>query len=233
MKKLAVTIFLLSFGAMSIANEMPRTISVSGSGSVETPPDRATLILSIVARDQSVAAAQAEAAEVTAKVLALTDELGIPDNRVDTMSASVRPDYRWNREKEEQELRGYIAERQMRVEVHDLEQVGVVVERAVEEGVNQVSPPQLTSSKRRDAYRDALERAAEDARANAERLASALGVTLGAAMQINAGPGFRPPMPMMAVRQADAMALEAAPETYSAGDMTVTANVSVVFELAE
>ncbi len=163
MKKLAVTIFLLSFGAMSIANDIPRTISVSGSGSVETPPDRATLILSIVARDQSVAAAQAEAAEVTAKVLALTDELGIPDNRVDTMSASVRPDYRWNREKEEQELRGYIAERQMRVEVHDLEQVGVVVERAVEEGVNQVSAPHILISILRDAFREALDRAAYDA----------------------------------------------------------------------
>jgi uncharacterized protein YggE len=233
MPKLTSLILVFITGCAFAADEIPHTITVSGVGSVETPPDRATLILSIVARDQSVAAAQAEAAEVTAKVLALTDELGIPDNRVDTMSASVRPDYRWNREREEQELRGYIAERQMRIEIRDLEQVGVVVERAVEAGVNQVSPPQLTSSKRRDAYRDALERAADDARANAERLAGALGVNLGTAMQVNAGPGFRPPMPMMGVRQADAMAMEAAPETYNAGDMTVTATVSVVFELTE
>ena len=38
-------------------------------------------------------------------------------------------------------------------------------------------------------------------------------------------------MPVMGVRQADAMVLEAAPETYSAGDMTITANVSVVFAI--
>ena len=125
---------LILLSTFAAADDVPRTISVGGQGSVETPPDRATLILSIVARDTSVARAQAEAAEVTARVLSLTDELGIPDNRVDTMSASVRPDYRWNREKEEQELRGYIAERQMRIELHDLEQVGIVVERAVEEG---------------------------------------------------------------------------------------------------
>ena len=120
MIKPAALVLCLFGCTAAFADELPRTITVSGFGSVETPPDRATLILSIVARDQSVATAQAEAAEVTAKVLALLDELDIPDNRVDTMSASVRPDYRWNREKEEQELRGYIAERQMRVEVHDL-----------------------------------------------------------------------------------------------------------------
>lgn len=231
MIKPAALVLCLFGCTAAFADELPRTITVSGFGSVETPPDRATLILSIVARDQSVATAQAEAAEVTAKVLALLEELDIPDNRVDTMSASVRPDYRWNREKEEQELRGYIAERQMRVEVHDLEQVGIVVERAVGEGVNQVSPPQLTSSKRRDAYRDALALAAEDARANAARLASALGVTLGTAIQVDAGPRVFPPVPVMGVRQADAMAMEAAPDTYSAGDMTVTANVSVVFAI--
>ena len=224
---------LLLLSAFAAADDVPRTITVGGQGSVETPPDRATLVFSIVARDASVQRAQAEAADVTAKVLELTRELGIPDNRVDTMSASVRPDYRWNREKEEQELRGYIAERQMRVELHDLEQVGVVVERAVETGVNQVSPPQLTSSKRRDAYRDALERAAEDARANAERLASTLGLTLGAAVQVNAGSPPRPPIPMYGVRQVDAMMAEAAPETYNAGDMTVLANVSVIFEVIQ
>lgn len=224
---------LILLSTFAAADEVPRTISVSGQGSVETPPDRATLILSIVAPDTSVARAQGEAADVTARVLALTEELGIPGNRVDTMSASVRPDYRWNREKEEQELRGYIAERQMRVELHDLEQVGVVVERAIEAGVNQVSPPQLASSKRRDAYRDALARAAEDARANAERLATTLGLTLGSALQVNAGTPARPPMPMLGMRQADAMTAEAAPETYSAGDMTVTASVSVVFEVKQ
>ena len=179
-----------------------------------------------------MARAQGEAADVTARVLALTEALGIPGNRVDTMSASVRPDYRWNREKEEQELRGYIAERQMRVELHDLEQVGVVVERAIEEGVNQVSPPQLTSSKRRDAYRDALASAAEDARANAERLATTLGLTLGSALQVDSGSAIRPPMPVARVAQMSAAA-ESAPDTCSAGDMTVTAIVNVVFELSE
>ena len=59
---------LILLSTFAAADDVPRTISVGGQGSVETPPDRATLILSIVARDTSVARAQAEAAEVTARV---------------------------------------------------------------------------------------------------------------------------------------------------------------------
>ena len=226
-----ISLCLILLSTLALAEETPRSISVSGEGSVETPPDRATLVFSIVARDDNVGRAQAEAADVTAKVLALTDELGIPDSRVDTMSASVRPDYRWNRETQEQELLGFIAERQMRVELHDLEKVGVVIERAVDVGVNQVSPPELTSSKRRDAYRDALAAAAEDARANAERLAATLGLSLGSALQVNTGSVARPAMPV--ARMAQMSAAEAAPETYNAGDMTIIATVNVVFEVTK
>ena len=234
MFKLFTAVLVIASGAVAVADEIPRTISVSGTGSVELSPDRATLVLSIVARSSEVAAAQAQAAEVTEKVLALADELKIERNLVDTTSASVRPDYRWNREREEQELRGYIAERQMRIEVRDLGQLGVVIERAVEAGVNQVMPPQLDSSKRRDAYRDALEKAARDARENATRLADSLGLKLGTAIRVDAA--ARPPTPMFGGRLQANMAMAesvAAPETYNAGDMTVSATVSAVFEIAD
>jgi uncharacterized protein YggE len=230
MSKLAALFLILVSAAACADDNMARTISVSGIGTVETPPDRATLNLSIDVRESTVAAAQAQAAEVTARVLELAEEMDIPANRVDTMAATVRPDYRWNHDTNEQELIGFVAQRQMRLEIHDLEKVGLVVERAVEAGLNQVSPPQLTSSKIRDAYRDALEKAVDDARQNAERLADSLGLTLGDAIQVSAGAPLRPPLPAGRV---EAMAMsDAAPQTYSAGDLTVIANVSVVFEAA-
>ena len=90
-----VALFLVLVSAVASADDsVLRTIAVGGFGSVETPPDRATLSLSIIERQPTVSAAQERAAEVTAKVLELADELDIPENRVDTMSAMVRPDYR-------------------------------------------------------------------------------------------------------------------------------------------
>ena len=231
MPKLA-TLFLVLVSAAAIADEdVSRTISVSGIGTAETAPDRATLSLSIDARESTVAAAQQKVAEVTARVLELADAMDIPENRVDTMSATVRPDYRWNRDTNTQELIGYVAQRQMRLEVHDLEKVGLVIERAVEVGVNQVSPPRLTSSRSREAYRDALEKAVEDARQNAERLAESLGLSLGDAVQVSAGSPFRPPTPM--TRAASLGMDNAEAQTYTAGDLTVIANVNVVFEASQ
>ena len=113
---------LLLFVSMyAMADDTAQTISVSGNGLVSALPDRATVQMSIVSRAKEVDAAQAEAGKVTAAVLALTDKLDIKRNKVDTTGATVRPDYRWNREKEQQELRGYIAERQMIVNVDDLD----------------------------------------------------------------------------------------------------------------
>ena len=235
MRKLISILLVLATGVVSAAGDSARTISVSGTGSVELAPDKATLVLSIVAREADVETAQSKAAEVTARVLALADDLNIERNFVDTTSASVRPDYRWNRDSEEQELRGYIAERQMRIEVRDLEQLGVVIERAVKAGVNQVMPPQLDSSNRRDAYRDALDKAALDAKETATRLAASLDLKLGSAIRVDAGSNIRPPVPMFGGRQV-AMAMSdeaAAPETYNAADMKVSATISVVFELVD
>ena len=223
---------LLMLSTAVLAQHELRTITVSGSGSSSVAPDRATVDMSIVATSATVAAAQEAAAAVTAKVLEMTGKLGIERNRIDTTGSSVRPDYRWNAEREEQELRGYVAQRQMRVDVRDLDKLGAIVEGAVEVGVNQVSPPQLDSSKRREAYREALDAAARDAKANAEQLAKSLGAKLGEVRQVTTESQQAPPTPFMRATMADAME-SAAPETYNAANLIFDATVVAVFELVE
>ena len=226
-------VLLLTVGTCAMADEQIRTITVNGSGSAEVEPDKATLQMSIVAREPTVAVAQKAAASVTNKVLKMTDRMSIDRDQIDTTGASVRPDYRWNRDKEEQELRGYIVERRIVVEIDDLEKLGGLVEGAVTAGVNQVAPPQLDSSRRKETYRKALRAAAEDARANAYQLANALSAELGQVVSINSGSNMpRPPAPYAGgVR---AMAAEsAAVESYNAADLSFTATVTVIFELTD
>ncbi|MBT8091328.1 MAG: SIMPL domain-containing protein [Gammaproteobacteria bacterium] len=223
-------LILLFASVATMADDRANTVSVTGTGTVSALPDRATVQMSIVSRAKELDVAQAAAAKVTTAILALTDRLDIERNKVDTTGATVRPDYRWNRETEEQELRGYIAERQMHVRVDDLDRLGKLVEGAVAAGVNQVSPPQLDSSRREALHREALAMAAGDARANAEVLAKALGAKLGDPISIADGsviPG--PPVPQ--VRMATAAMESDSAATYSAGDLTFTARVSAVFEL--
>lgn len=234
MIRLCVTVFLLALSGASYAQagEMPRTISVTGIGFVTIPPDMARLSLSVNERDPSLGQAQQAVATVTARVLEYLDGLGIDREKINSTGATVQPNYRWNRDTQEQELIGYIAQRQIEVEIVDLGIIGKVVEGVVASGVNQVSRPVLDSTNRRAAYRQALSAAATDAQENAQTLAITMGVKLGPVMQMNSGARMMPePRPMMRA-QADMMAVaESAPETYNAGDIRFDASVSAVFEL--
>jgi len=233
MPKSLWAVLLLALSVSVMAEEQTRTVTVTGSGFAEVEPDRATLRMSISVREPTLAAAQKEAAAVTSKVLKMTDRMDIDRDQVDTTGASVRPDYRWNRDTQEQELRGYIADRQIAVEIEDLEKLGALIEGAVDAGVNQVTPPQLDSSRRKQAYREALSAAAEDARFNATQLAESLGATLGPVLSINSGVvAPRPPVPYQARAQAMAAESDAA-ETYNPADLKFNATVTVVFELTD
>jgi len=233
MLRLFVISLLLVFSCQVSAGdaEMPRTISVNGKGSATIQPNMARLSLSVVERDPSLAAAQRSVADVTARVLALLDKLGVERQFIDSTGATVQPNYRWNRQAEQQELIGYIAERRIDIEVHDLDILGKVVESAVDTGVNRVSPPVLDSTERRRVYREALARAADDARDNAGVLAAGFGVKLGAVIRIDAGSPPSPPRPMMRAQQDGMAAAELAPETYNAGDIRFDTAINVVFAL--
>ena len=231
MSRLLLVAILLSATACVAAEEAPGTITVTGSGSAPATPDRASLSMSIVARNPSLAAAQAEAAEVANGVLSLTDRLDIDRNRIDTTGASVRADYQYDRSSGEQEFKGYIAQRQIVIEFRDLEKLAPVIEGAVAAGVNQVSPPMLYSSKQKEVYREALENAGKDAEANAQRLADSLGVELGSAISISTVSAGYPPPHTQEIMVSAMRAGGDAVESYSAGDQMVHATVTVVFEI--
>ncbi|MEE4186015.1 MAG: SIMPL domain-containing protein, partial [Gammaproteobacteria bacterium] len=144
----AVATGLLLFGAdgARAADSEPRTVAVSGTAAVQAAPDRAYLNMSVVERNSSVTAAQTAAAVVTNRVLGLLEQLGVAREQINTTGAQIRPDYRWDRERERQELLGYVVERTITVELRELELLGKVIEQVSAAGVNQLAPPQLDSS---------------------------------------------------------------------------------------
>jgi uncharacterized protein YggE len=218
--------------AVQAADERPRTVNVSGSGEVAAEPDLAHVTLGVEARKPTMADARAEVARTVDRVLALTRDLRIDPKFVNATRVQVQPEYSWNEKDRKQVLLGYIVSRQVQVELRDLEQLGPLLERAVDAGVNQVNDPMLDSSKRKALEREAMTKAVQDARLNAETLARAAGVKLGPVRTLN-GSSSSPPMPMYrrgAMMMADAAAAPPA-ETYQPGEMKFSAAVNVEYDL--
>ena len=138
----------------------PRTISVAGSGTVTGSPDKAVVRLTVQKSNPTMEKARADAVAVVERFLALTRKLGIPEGKVRTTSAMVNPDYRWEQATSRQVLVGYIVQRELEVELADLDKLGALIEGAVDAGVNNVAPPALDSTRRRDLNRQALAAAA-------------------------------------------------------------------------
>jgi uncharacterized protein YggE len=208
----------------------PRTVSVSGQGEVAAQPDMARVTLGIEARRPTLAEARGTVTSTVDRVLALTRELKIDPKYVNATRLQVQPEYNWNEKDRKRVLLGYVVSRQVEVELRDLDQLGPLLERAVDAGANQVGDAALDSSRRKELERQAMALAVQDARQNAEVLAHAAGVQLGAVRSLNAS-ASPPPMPMYRMA-ADMAAAAPRPEaTYQAGDMKFAATVSAEYDL--
>jgi|CXWL01.1.fsa_nt_gi uncharacterized protein YggE len=211
---------------------MPRTISVSGTGTIDATPDIARLSLAVQRRDANMQVARDATIKVSKAFLALCTKLGIKENKIRTSGLTIQPEYRWDEKQNQQVFTGYFVQRQLQVEINDLDKLGDVIEGAIDAGVNEVSPPQLDSSKRKDLNRDALAAATADAKANAERIAGSLGVKLGAVRTVVAGGAAPPPMPMQEVRvTAMAKMDSSAGANYVPGEISFESRVDATFDV--
>jgi len=229
---LAGLLALAALSGRAMAEGPPvRSVAVTGSGEVAAEPDLARVTLGVEARKPTMAEARAEVAVVVDRVLGLTRSLKIDPKQVNATRVNVQPEYSWNEKDRKRVLLGYLVGRQVEVEVRDLDQLGPLLERAVDAGVNQVSDPQLDSSRRKALEREALTKAVQDARLNAETLATAAGVKLGPVRTLN-GQSSSVPVPMYRGRGVAMATAEAAPaETYQAGEMKFSASVSAEYDL--
>ena len=227
-KVLALAVLL---PASVLADEAPRSVTVDGKGSVTAMPDLAYVSMAVQARDLDMARAREQVVRTSQEFLEFCAGLGIERAKIQTTGLTIQPLYRWNDERNEQELQGYLVRRELTVEVVDLDRLGEVLEGAVDLGVNEVSAPRLASSREDELHRQALALAARDAEANARVLAETLGVTLGDVIRINAS-RIPAPGPMPAYDGIAMARVAPAAESYSAGDLRFEASVTATFELA-
>lgn len=211
----------------------PATISVSGTGEVSVAPDMATLRIAVTTQATSAEKAVAANSKAAQKVIEEIKARKIGAKDIQTSSFSVSPVYADTNEDQRNDppqVVAYRASNQVIVEVHELDALGSLLDAVVTSGANRISGLSFGIEDDSAITDKARTQAVEDARHKAELLAEAAGVSLGRVLSITESGGR--PMPMMA-RSFSALAAAAPVPPIEQGEMTLTANVHIVWEIEQ
>jgi len=207
-------------GSASSAAAEAGGITVQGTASVTSVPDRAELSFGVESQGQTAKAALAANATEMRKVIAAVRAAG--GTNVKTQSVSLSPRYN-----ETNEVQAFVATNSVSASIKDLAKAGAVIDAAVYAGANQVYGPSLSTGDQTELYRQALKAAVANARANAQVLAAAANLSLGRVTAIVEGGGGPQPLPYAADK---AMVVESTP--IEPGTQQTAASISVTFAVS-
>jgi uncharacterized protein len=219
---LAATVAFVGVGRPDFARgsgAAGRTVTVTGTGSVESVPNRAGLSVGVSSDAPTARAALAANADKAAKVIEALRAAGVAKADLQTTDVTVSP--RWD---DRGHQNGFSAHSSVRVDVASVSRAGAILDAAVAAGATETSGPSFDRSDRSELYRNALEAAFADARGKAATLAGEAGASLGAVQRIEESPGVQP-MPLFAAARESATPV-------APGTTEVQATVSVTFSLS-
>jgi hypothetical protein len=199
-------------------------IHVSGQGSLEVEPDMGYVSMHVRREGSEPAELRREIDKVVRAILKLVRNLKIAESDVTTAALSINPRYR--RRDSETVVDGVIATQTILITLRNLDLFGRLLNRSLEEGVNNVDPIRLDTSRRVELENQALEVAMKDAREEAARIALGLDLRLGQALNVQVvSHSPRPQMALMEMRSAGNSA------TFNPGLIRVERNVQVTFAI--
>jgi uncharacterized protein YggE len=162
-----------------IATAIPGTITVVGEGKVTLEPDIARITIGVETVTSTVKDASEQNRAAVESVLAALAEQGIAEEDMQTSGFSIYAERVSNN---------------VMVTIRDLENVGTILDAAIEAGANNIYGVEFALDDPGVAESDARAAAVEDAKAKAAELAELTGLPLGAVVSVSevvgAGGGY-------------------------------------------
>lgn len=209
-----------------------RRLTVTGQGEVKNKPDKADITIGVVTENKSSQVAVKANAEASQRAQNAIKQKGVAEKDIQTINYSVQPIMVYptpQNPNRKPEITGYRVYNQVRVTVRDLPKMGDILDAATEAGSNTIEGISFGLQDSQGSEDAALEKAVRDAKRKADRIAMAAGARIVGVYEINEGTNVRP-MPMMMARAGFGGA-DAATTPIQAGELTITANVTIVYEI--
>ena len=194
-------------------------ITVTGNGTVNATPNRASFNFGVQTQSATAAGALSRNAEQARAIINALKKAGIDASDIQTTQVSLWP----QTTNDGRQITGYQASNSVQVTAA-LGKAGDLVDAAVGAGANNVDGPSLDTSDKTSLYADALKKAVANAKTKAQALAAGSGLTLGGIVKVTEGGGQPIPLPYAA---ADAVRSAAPP--IEAGTQQIQATVTVTY----
>jgi uncharacterized protein len=211
-------------------------LSVTGEGQSMRQPDIAVFNAGVATTGKTAGEALSANSAAMNRVIAALKRAGIAERDVQTSNLNLEPVYQQYQQPRGNELDqqmpqiiGYRASNNVTVKQRKLAEFGRVIDTLVSAGANSVSGPGFQLDDSSAALDEARLEAMKKARARAELYATAAGLRVARIISISESGGYMPSPQMMYARVA--MAEAAAPTPVSPGEVAMSINVSVQFEL--
>ncbi len=220
---------IIALCSCTLKQETPvqRTITVTGTASVETEVDQIHLSISIETRNKDITKSTAENAEKMTNVLNALKENGINEKDISTSNYNIYED-RYSKDK----VTEYVVHNTINILFYDSAKTGNIIDIAVKNGANNISSLNFTSSKTNESKKQARLLAIKNADEKANLMASASGLSVGKALNIVEGSSnARPAANEFKMMAATAEGSFDAATPISAGTASVTSSVTITYEM--
>lgn len=208
----------------------PRSVSVSGSGTVRYVPEFVDLDFSITARAKGYREAQGALMDASGKTIARLSALPWVESR-DLSTLSFSLDEEWRYTGSTRVLQGYVAVNRLRLRLRSLDRYQDTMVALLDAGVNGVSGLRFGVADESGFEVEALALAMKDARRKASVLAAAAGARLGEVLSIQAESGYEPEAPRLMAMKTASVDAEPQADLIAEGERTVRAGVQASFLL--
>jgi len=202
------------------ANTSSTTITVSGNGTANATPDKASFDFGVTTNAGTASEAMSKNAEQARAIIDALKNAGVDASDIQTSQVSLWP----QTSNDGTTITGYQASNTVTVTA-PVGKSGDLVDAAVSHGANNVGGPNLSVTDTSDAYAAAMKKAVADAQSKAQAIAAASGLTLGGIVHITDS-GSSTPGPIPYALDA---AMEKAAPPIEAGTQQIQASVTVTY----
>jgi len=223
-------------GVFLLIGKMPstgqNTISAQGNSQMTVMPDEAVVYAMVETHELTAEKAKDENSRISDDVLTALIKINIARADIETQNFNIYPEYDWSNGT--QTLKGYVASNQLKVKSKDFNNVGKIVDAAVDKGalVNSIDFD-LSNDKTNEYKKEVLAKASQDARDKAEAIAAGLGKKLGKLVSVQSSDYNYMPYPIYARSDMMGGAAEAkvAATNIQPHSLDITASVTVSYEI--